>query len=235
MLQTQVLLSSVILRHFFLTFPLTISDEDEEDVRTLESPPETPVVLTTLQADPDANAKAQFVRHDQETEEEELLYHRYLRRAKSEDLSDIARMNIIYNSGKDSMGRPIVVVLGSNLPSNASEQQLERVLLYIIKIMDPIVEREYLLVYLHTNMKDDQQPEFSWLRNVYSIWDRKYSHNLSGLFVVSPTFWLKLFLTVLRPLLSDVFLDKLRYFDDVAELLDVVDHEQLKLPPSLLP
>lgn len=210
------------------------SDEEEEEDVPIEKA--APVTLTALQEDPDSNAKS-FINHDPEAEEEEMIYHRYLRRAKSEDLSDIARMNIIYQSGKDTLGRPIVVVIGSHLPMSTSSSDiqavLERVLLYIIRIMDPIVEKEYLLVYIHSNMKDEQQPEFAWLRNVYNIWDRKYSHNLRGLYIVSPTFWLKLFVTLLRPLLSNAFLDKMVYFDDIVDLLRVIDQEQLKLPPAL--
>jgi hypothetical protein len=41
--------------------------------------------------------------------------------------------------GNDSNGRPIVVAVGKNLPEKGVD--LERVLLYLIKFMDPLVER----------------------------------------------------------------------------------------------
>lgn len=40
--------------------------------------------------------------------------------------------------------------------------------------MDPVVESDYVMVYVHTNMSSENRPNFAWLRKMYSIFNRKY-------------------------------------------------------------
>jgi Divergent CRAL/TRIO domain len=91
-----------------------------------------------------------------------------------------------------------------------------------------------VLVYLHGGMTDEQRPEMEWLKRAYDIWDAKYSTNLQAFLVVHPTFWLKLFWNVLRPLLSSQFYRKLRYFDSLRKLYGIIDPSQLSLPQAVI-
>ena len=74
-------------------------------------------------------------------EKTNLKYERLLRDSRSEDLSDIARLGFIYKSGRDINGRVVIVIVARHLPAKAID--MNRVLLYIIRVMDSIVEREY--------------------------------------------------------------------------------------------
>eukprot|EP01113_Clastostelium_recurvatum_P025763 TRINITY_DN3097_c2_g1_i2.p1 TRINITY_DN3097_c2_g1~~TRINITY_DN3097_c2_g1_i2.p1 ORF type:complete len:642 (-),score=124.69 TRINITY_DN3097_c2_g1_i2:27-1865(-) len=191
--------------------------------------------LTRLHIDPDEEKRrmmASKTQEDIEREREEFVYTRILKNARKEDLSDIAQLNIIYQAGVDQFNRPIVVVVGHHIPALLVD--MERVLMYIIRTMDPIVDREYVIVYLHSLVTSSHHPELSWLRRVHGIFDRKYSSNLKQLYVVHPTFWLKVAFTVLGTFLSPAFSsDKLRYFDRLNDLLNVLDLQQLNLPTSI--
>jgi hypothetical protein len=73
-----------------------------------------------------------------------LRYERLLRDSRAADLSDIAKLGFIYTSGRAINGRIVVVIVSRHLPAKAID--MNRVLLYIIRVMDTIVEREYSVV-----------------------------------------------------------------------------------------
>eukprot|EP01112_Ceratiomyxa_fruticulosa_P011737 TRINITY_DN3210_c0_g2_i1.p1 TRINITY_DN3210_c0_g2~~TRINITY_DN3210_c0_g2_i1.p1 ORF type:complete len:534 (+),score=95.25 TRINITY_DN3210_c0_g2_i1:237-1838(+) len=222
------------------SFPGMPSEDDEEPevsepiqiTLKPKSSTDSPSVMVTVRTEIDEEKKKRIEAKPEsqvEREQQEIIYARYLRNARKEDLSDIAQMNIIYQSGVDQLGRPVVIIVGHHIP--ARKVDMERVLMYMIRIMDPIVDKDYVIVYLHTFMTSDHQPEFAWLRHMHSIFDRKYSRNMRALYVVHPTFWLKVLFVVLGPFISSAFSsEKLRYFDRLADLLNVVDLQGLNLP-----
>jgi len=166
-------------------------------------------------------------------EKAEVLYARYLKRSRETDLSEIARCNLIYPSGADQAGRPVVVVVGTHFPTQQTPELLERILLYVIRVMDPIVNKDYAIVYLHSNMSQDHMPELAWLRQLHFIFDHKYAKNLRACYIVHPTFWLKAAAVILSPFLNSNFTDKLRYFSKLSDLLSVVDLQRLNIPSSV--
>ncbi|GAM21136.1 hypothetical protein SAMD00019534_043110 [Acytostelium subglobosum LB1] len=141
----------------------------------------------------------------------EAEYADYLQRSKQDTFKDIASLNFIYRAGKDNLGRSVIVVIVSNLP--AKQTDMDRVLLYTISVMDPIVDDDYVLVYVHTNMSNDNKPSFAWLKKVYTIFNRKYKKNLKGF----SKFW-----------------KKLTYIDDLSDLFKYFSREQLNLPSSVM-
>ena len=128
-------------------------------------------------------------------EETERLYRRCLSQAKETDLRDIAAMNLIYSSGHDALGRTIVVVCGGRLPLPTARGgvDLDRVLLYLIRVMDEVASGEYVLVYSHSNFSTGNRPDYAWLKKIYRIFGRKYKKNLKRLFIIHPSNWLKFF------------------------------------------
>jgi len=163
--------------------------------------------------------------------EQQQLYLNNLYKAQKMDLSDIARLSIIYESGRDSSGRPIVVIVGSRLPMQRN--YLDRVFLYMIKTLDKIVDHAYTVVYLHTKMEDKETPEFSWMKQVYSIMDYKYGDHLSSFYIVHPTFWLKMFETLVSTFVTSNFFTKVKYISKLDELYDFIDPEQLVIPEEV--
>ena len=162
-----------------------------------------------------------------------LKYERLLRDSRAEDLSDIAKLGFIYKSGRDVDGRIVIVIVARHLP--AKKINMDRVLLYIIRVMDAIVEREYSIVYVHSTMKSQNQPELSWMQEVTSIFNRKYRKNLKQFFVVHPTFWVKMVFWALTPIISDKFLgNKLKYINSISELEKYLKTDQLSLPAEVV-
>jgi len=46
-------------------------------------------------------------------------------------------------------------------------------LLYIIRVMEPVVESDFVIVYFHTQTSAENHPPMNYLRQVYSILDHK--------------------------------------------------------------
>ena len=156
----------------------------------------------------------------------------YLQQAKQEDFSDLDKLQFMYKSGFDSDGRTIVVVVGCNLPSRAAS--LERLFLYFIHTLDPIVEREYVLVYLAANQSSANRPPFKWMRKVYTVFNRKYRKNLKQLFIIKPSHWIKLILSCFKPFVSGKFWRKVVQLPGVNDIYAYLSPTQLKFPASVL-
>jgi len=155
-----------------------------------------------------------------------------LRDSRAEDLSDIAKLGFIYKSGRDINGSTIIVIVARHLPAKAID--MNRVLLYIIRVMDSIVERSYSIVYVHSAMQSQNQPELSWMQEVTSIFNRKYKKNLKKFFVVHPTFWVKMVFWSLSPVISGKFWGKLKYVNALSELEKYLEIEKLDLPEQVI-
>lgn len=95
-------------------------------------------------------------------------YNRWLQFGMS-GMDDMAQLGFVSVCGKDSRGRPIVLFVGRNFSVRTVD--LSRALAYSISLIDPIVNEDYLVVYLHTDTNSRDLPEFSWLRQVYDMLD----------------------------------------------------------------
>lgn len=94
-------------------------------------------------------------------------YERLLRRARTEDLSEVSGIGCLYQSGVDRLGRPVVVFCGKWFPAHNID--LEKALLYLIYLLDPIVKGDYVIAYFHTLTNSNNYPSLHWLKEVYSI------------------------------------------------------------------
>ena len=157
------------------------------------------------------------------------LYAQWLERARIDDLDDVAALNLLYVSGRDGAGRPIVVFCAAHLP--AERVDLDRVLRFVIRCMDSIVAREYVLVYVHSNIASANKPDFSWLKRIYrTVLSRAYKKNLKELYVVHPDFWVKMSTMFLGPFVSKKLKTKTVQVQRVAQLFRYFDATQLSLP-----
>jgi len=174
------------------------------------------------------NKNENEIKQEQETES---LYQSYLRRANETPLDDIENMNILY-SPTISSGKRVVVTIGQNLPT--SQDQLEKTILYLIKSMDKIVNSQYYLLYFHSDMSSRTLPDFSWIRTVHKIFDKKYGKNLVKLYIIHPTFWMKLFFTFMSPFLSKRMDERMQYIGSLKELFQIFPRKSLNLPKEIL-
>jgi len=213
---------------------IRITNSDFGNVSVLENVDEKPLIsFTEMHNNPDLKRKKVSKTTNQNNEQNENLYFRLLRQAQTIDLSDIARLQIIYQSGVDSQGRPIVIFIGSRLPEKRAH--LDRVFLYIIKMMDKIVDNDYVVVYIHTFMENKSKPEFNWLEQIYNQIDIRYNTHLRALYIMHPTFWLKIVKGFFSTLSGNTdFWNKLVYIERLADLFDIIDPNQLVIPEDVL-
>ncbi|XP_010044450.2 protein GDAP2 homolog isoform X3 [Eucalyptus grandis] len=121
--------------------------------------------------------------------EEYSLHSRYLSKANSVNLSEIAEMKIVYRGGVDSEGRPVMVVVGAHFLLRCLD--LERFVLYVVKEFEAVIKKPYTIVYFHSAASLQLQPDLGWMRRMQQILGRKHQRNLHAIYVLHPTFHLK--------------------------------------------
>ena len=89
------------------------------------------------------------------------------------------------------MGRQVVVYVGRLLP--APKVDLSKAIAYFVHTMELVVNRDYVLVYFHSQSLSENQPDSSFFKQIYTMVDPKYKRNLRALYIVHPTWWFKLF------------------------------------------
>ncbi|KAK5649516.1 hypothetical protein RI129_000545 [Pyrocoelia pectoralis] len=155
-------------------------------------------------------------------------YERLLRRAKAEDLSEVSGIGCLYQSGVDRLGRPVVVFVGKWFPFN--KLNLDKALLYLILLLDPIVKGDYVITYFHTLTSNSNYPSFSWLKEVYNILPYKYKKNLKAFYIIHPTFWTKMMTWWFTTFMAPAIKQKVHSLPGVEYLYAVMSPEQLEIP-----
>jgi len=155
-------------------------------------------------------------------------YERLLRRAKTEDLSEVSGIGCLYQSGFDRQGRPVIVFVGKWFRFN--EISLDKALLYLIYLLDPLVKSDYVIAYFHTLTSNANHPSFTWLREVYNILPYKYKKNLKAFYIVHPTFWTKMTTWWFTTFMAPAIKQKVHSLPGVEYLYSVMSPDQLEIP-----
>lgn len=165
-------------------------------------------------------------------EQSRLRYQHWLRRARTEDLSSIAAHKMIYQSGVDSLGRPVVVFVGKFFPAQSLD--LQKAMCYFMLVMDQIVNQDYVIVYFHTQTTSDNLPDTSFLKDFYHNVDHRYKKNLKHAYIVHPTFWCKVVTWFISTFTVSDIKRKIRHLDGVQFLFDTIRPDQIAIPPFIL-
>jgi Rho GTPase-activating protein 1 len=165
-----------------------------------------------------------------EASQEDKKYLELLEKAQHVKDIDLEAMNILTLRGTDKDGRPIVVFTEERV----RKEDLDRVILYVVKKLDKVVERDYVMIWCVNNSANQQRPGFQWLLNFYRSLSRKYKKNMKSFYLVHPTFMFKVIIKCFRPFVSEKFWKKLHLCDRVSLVYDDIDKETLPLPPSIL-
>lgn len=160
--------------------------------------------------------------------EEYSLHSRYLAKANSLNLSEIAEMKIVYRGGVDSEGRPVMVVVGAHFLLRCLD--LERFVLHVVKEFEPLIQKPYSIVYFHSAASLQVQPDLGFIRRLQQILGRKSQRNLHAIYVLHPTFGLKAAVFALQLLVDNVVWKKVVYVDRLLQLFRYVPREQLTIP-----
>lgn len=146
-------------------------------------------------------------------------------------ISDHNSFFFSFKKGLDSRSRPIVIFVAEKM--NVKNMDMDKFFLYILSFMDPIVANEYVLVYIHTGLDASHRPTFNWLKNAYSVFNRKYvskqlkqtnffkcrfKKNVKQVYIVQPSRWLKIVASCFRLVISTKFWKKVVYVESLSEL-----------------
>ncbi|XP_048615926.1 protein GDAP2 homolog [Brassica napus] len=160
--------------------------------------------------------------------EEYSLHSRYLAKANSLNLSEIAEMKIVYRGGVDTEGHPVMVVVGAHFLLRCLD--LERFVLYVIKEFEPLIQKPYSIVYFHSAASLQVQPDLGWMKRLQQILGRKHQRNLQAIYVLHPTFHLKATIVTMQLFVDNVVWKKVVYADRLLQLFKYVPREQLTIP-----
>lgn len=159
-------------------------------------------------------------------------YNRWLCRARAEDLSDIAALKALYQTGVDLCGRTVMILVGRNIPVTLID--IEKALLYFIHVMDHITVKEYVMVYFHTLTGEHNHLDSEFLKNLYDIVDAKFKKNLKAFYFVHPSFRSKVSTWFFTTFSVSGLKDKVRYLDTLQQLFTCIQPEQIDIPPFVL-
>ncbi|RWS14566.1 protein GDAP2-like protein [Dinothrombium tinctorium] len=159
-------------------------------------------------------------------------YERLLRRAKMEDLSEIAALRCLYVTGEDRFGRPVIVFIGKRLV--LSEIDLEKALLYFIVTLDRIVQEEYSVIYFHTLTDNRNHPSLNYIRYVFDVLEYKYKKNLRAFYIVHPTFWTRIVTWWFATFTAPSIKNKIFCLGGVEYLSNLIPLEQLQVPSFIM-
>ncbi|RZC37064.1 prune -like 2 [Asbolus verrucosus] len=108
---------------------------------------------------------------------------------------------------------------------------MDNLFLYILWTLERLVTDDYVLVYLHGGAT--KLPAFSWLKKCYQMVGRKLRKNLSHLYLVHPTLWIKTMLFMAKPFISSKFYRKITYIATLKELMVRVPLEAAAIPDKV--
>ncbi|XP_060689581.1 ganglioside-induced differentiation-associated protein 2 [Hemiscyllium ocellatum] len=159
-------------------------------------------------------------------------YNRWLCRARADDLSGVASLKALYQTGYDKCGRTVVVIVGRNIPVTLIEP--DKALLYFIHIMDHIAAREFVMVYFHTLTSEHNHPDSEFIKKLYDIVDVKYKKNMKAFYFVHPTFRSKVMTWMFTTFSVSGLKDKVHHVESLPQLFTLISPEQIDIPPFVL-
>ncbi|XP_002733856.2 protein GDAP2 homolog [Saccoglossus kowalevskii] len=219
-------------------------DEDEDDGYLLPDAHEDMEVeisgvgkhsFASMEEDPDKDRrdKLQTIQHQERFfVSQQRRYERWLKRARQTDLTEIAALRCLYQSGVDYLGRPVIFFVGRNFSANTVD--LDKAVLYLIQVMDTIVNRDYVVVYFHTLSTPNNHPELAWIKQVYNLLDYKWKKNLRTFYIVHPTLWSRVLTWFFTTFTASSIKHKIVNLGGVKQLYNLVPPEHLDIPPFVL-
>ncbi|PAN47117.1 hypothetical protein PAHAL_9G235400 [Panicum hallii] len=160
--------------------------------------------------------------------EEYSLHSRYLAKANSLNLSEIAEMKIIYRGGVDIEGRAVMVVVGAHFLLRCLD--LERFVLHVVKEFEPLIQKPYTIVYLHSAASLQPQPDLGFMKRLQQILGRKHQRNLHAIYILHPSLGLRTAVLAMQMFVDGEVWKKVVYVDRLVQLFKYIPREQLTMP-----
>lgn len=100
--------------------------------------------------------------------------------------------------------------------------------------MKPYVHDDYVIVYFHQGLNEANKPSIQFLWNSYKELDRNFRKNLKRLYVVHPTWTIRVIWNLVKRFISDKFKNKLVYVSSLEQLGQELGQYNLKLPENII-
>ncbi|KYQ88574.1 hypothetical protein DLAC_11307 [Tieghemostelium lacteum] len=157
-------------------------------------------------------------------------YQGLVDKSKTYDFTAVQEANIFVSLGKNSEDVPMFLLNACNFPNI---KDIDLVLMYIIKVLEPIViSGPYILFYSHALLKQECCPDRNWITQTYEILPRNYKKNLKSIYILHPSSWLKFLFLAMSPFLSEKVWNKIEYLDYIQEIPNYYNKEYIV---SLIP
>lgn len=108
---------------------------------------------------------------------------------------------------------------------------MDNLFLYVLWTLERLVTDDYVLIYLHGGAT--KLPSFSWLKRCYQVIGRRLRKNLSHLYLVHPTLWIRTMFFMAKPFISEKFYRKLTFVGSLRELSGRVPLEVAAIPDKV--
>jgi hypothetical protein len=165
---------------------------------------------------------------EEQGEEQSPDFAELVRRSKEEDLTEVEKSGCLYQAGVDKQGRPVIVFIGKWFkPDSVS---LEQALLYLIRTIDPVVERDYSVVYFCAKTSSENLISYWWLKEIYSQLPYHYRKNLKAFYTVHPSLWTRVTTWWFSTFLAPAIKHKIHNIHEVKELDSVINSTEFDIP-----
>ncbi|GLI58676.1 hypothetical protein VaNZ11_000419 [Volvox africanus] len=130
---------------------------------------------------------------------------------------------LLYTEGRDTLGRPVVVLNTAMLPAKSKKND---VLQYLLQELQPVVKGDYVIVVLSLAMGVKASSVSStWALGAYSSLAKPYRKNVKHIVLVQPSAWARALLTLAQPFVSKKAAHKVKKVDNLVQISDATGGE----------
>jgi hypothetical protein len=100
-----------------------------------------------------------------------------------------------------------VIIMGTrymkdrNISDATGQHNDDRLLAYLVHRLDAIVQKRYSIIYLHSD-DPNHQMDLGFLHRAYEVLSRQYKRNLEQIWIVFPSFWIRLAWLFCKPFMD---------------------------------
>ncbi|GIL98435.1 hypothetical protein Vretimale_3815 [Volvox reticuliferus] len=130
---------------------------------------------------------------------------------------------LLYTEGRDTLGRPVVVLNTAMLPAKAKKND---VLQHLLQELQPVVQGDYVIVVLSLAMGVKASSVSStWALGAYRSLAKPYRKNVKHIVLVQPTAWARTLLALAQPFVSKKAAHKVKKVDNLVQISDATGGE----------
>ncbi|KAM4550624.1 BCL2/adenovirus E1B 19 kDa protein-interacting protein 2-like isoform 2-T2 [Fundulus diaphanus] len=143
-------------------------------------------------------------------------------------------LRVLSHGGYYGDGQNDIIVFSScYLPDNTLENYqyvMDNLFRFVTGTLELMVAENYVIVYFCAGGQKEKLPGIGWLKECYTTIDRRLRKNLKGFYVVHPTWYIKILITVIKPFISTKFSRKLQFVSTLQQLSHFIPTEHVQIP-----